>query len=74
MSNTAKRLNALRELVRAEQARTQALLDMQAQLPDLSPAEFDAMRGYANVLANGKDWRCVEINHVAELLKVIESV
>lgn len=72
-AQTPARFNALRELVRAEQARTQALLDMQAQLPNLSPAAFDAMKGYASILANSKDWRDVDVQHVAELLKIIKQ-
>lgn len=66
-------LNALRELVRAEQARTQALLDMQAQLPHMSPAAFDALRNCANVLAHSKDWRDISETHLAELLRTIEQ-
>lgn len=72
-ANTGAALNALRELVRAEQARTQALLDMQAQLAHLSPAGFEAMKGYANILACGKDWRDIGASHVADLLNVIKQ-
>jgi len=74
MSTADTRLNALRELIRAEQARTQALNDMQVQLPELSPAAFDAMRNYANTLASSTDWRDIGAYQVGVLLSVITSV
>lgn len=70
----AAQINALRELVRAEQARTQALLDLQAQLPpNMSQTAFEFVRGYTRILATSKDWREVGLYELAEVFDRIEK-
>lgn len=69
-------LNALRELVRAEQARLHALRDLERITPIRQGAAVsEFLDGFAYSLAMQTDWRDIDAGHVRDLLRgLIDSL
>lgn len=72
LQQRARHTNALRELVRAEQARRQALGDLVSTFYGATDAQRQSLADYAALLSEAHDWRDIGQDDVNEMIQIFD--